>query len=86
MKVYYINVHRDILFMPFFLSDDILTIQPLDPKKRMSENNQSLQTQFVRAERIEENGDEGPKFKQPNKAFYRQRAHCNPLSHNDAFE
>lgn len=22
----------------------------------------------------------------PQKRFYRQRAHCNPLSHNDAFE
>ena len=22
----------------------------------------------------------------PQKKFYRQRAHCNPLSHNDAFE
>jgi len=22
----------------------------------------------------------------PQKKFYRSRAHCNPLSHNDAFE
>lgn len=27
--------------------------------------------------------EEGEK---PQKRFYRQRAHCNPLSHNDAFE
>lgn len=25
-------------------------------------------------------------IKAPQKKFYRSRAHCNPLSHNDSFE
>lgn len=30
--------------------------------------------------------DESQVVKAPQKKFFRSRAHCNPLSHNDSFE
>mmetsp|Transcript_3232 Transcript_3232/g.6705 ORF Transcript_3232/g.6705 Transcript_3232/m.6705 type:complete len:335 (-) Transcript_3232:44-1048(-) len=55
---------------------------PADGKKRRIENETataSASQDDVAPEPITAEG------KMPKKRFYRQRAHCNPLSHNDAF-
>ena len=48
-------------------------------RKKISEGETETKTETTRTS-ITNEGD------MPQKKFYRQRAHCNPLSHNDAFE
>jgi tRNA (guanine-N7-)-methyltransferase len=59
--------------------DDIGSQEPVPGVENKQENNQKRPAGSI-ATPITSEGD------MPQKKFYRQRAHCNPLSHNDAFD